>query len=126
MSDRWTAADLPDLGGRTVVITGANSGIGLVTARELARVGAHVVLAVRDQERGRTAAASITGSTELRHLDLADLASVRAFANEWKGDVDVLINNAGVMAIPERRSADGFEMQFATNHLGHFAMTNLL
>ena len=126
MSDRWTAADLPDLGGRTVVITGANSGIGLVTARELARVGAHVVLAVRDQERGRTAAASITGSTELRHLDLADLASVRAFANEWKGDVDVLINNAGVMAIPERRSADGFEMQFATNHLGHFALTNLL
>ena len=126
MSDRWTAADLPDLGGRTVVITGANSGIGLVTARELARVGAHVVLAVRDQERGRTAAASITGSTEVRHLDLADLASVRAFAHEWDGDVDVLINNAGVMAIPERRTVDGFEMQFATNHLGHFALTNLL
>ena len=126
MSDRWTAAELPDLGGRTVVITGANSGIGLVTARELARVGAHVVLAVRDQERGRTAAASITGSTEVRHLDLADLASVRAFAHEWDGDVDVLINNAGVMAIPERRTVDGFEMQFATNHLGHFALTNLL
>jgi NAD(P)-dependent dehydrogenase (short-subunit alcohol dehydrogenase family) len=126
VSDRWTAADLPDLGGRTVVITGANSGIGLVTARELARAGAHVVLAVRDQERGRTAAASITGSTEVRHLDLADLASVRGFAREWDGDVDVLINNAGVMAIPERRSADGFEMQFATNHLGHFALTNLL
>ena len=126
MSDRWTAAELPDLGGRTVVITGANSGIGLVTARELARVGAHVVLAVRDRERGRTAAASITGSTEVRHLDLADLASVRAFAHEWDGDVDVLINNAGVMAIPERRTVDGFEMQFATNHLGHFALTNLL
>ncbi|HEY5874921.1 MAG TPA: oxidoreductase, partial [Ilumatobacteraceae bacterium] len=125
-SDHWTAAELPDLGGRTVVVTGANSGIGLITARELARVSAHVVLAVRDRERGRMAAASITGSTEVRHLDLADLASVRAFAHEWKGDVDVLINNAGVMAIPERRSADGFEMQFATNHLGHFALTNLL
>ncbi len=126
MSDHWTAADLPDLGGRTVIITGANSGIGLITARELARVGAHVVLAVRDQTRGRTAAASIPGSTEVRPLDLADLASVRAFADDWDGDVDVLINNAGVMAIPERRSVDGFEMQFATNHLGHFALTNLL
>ena len=126
MSDHWTAADLPDLGGRTVIITGANSGIGLITARELARVGAHVVLAVRDQERGRTAAASIPGSTEVRRLDLADLASVRAFADDWDGDVDVLINNAGVMAIPERRTVDGFEMQFATNHLGHFALTNLL
>ena len=92
----------------------------------MARVGAHVVLAVRDQERGRAAAASITGSTEVRCLDLADLASVRAFAHEWDGDVDVLINNAGVMAIPERRTVDGFEMQFATNHLGHFALTNLL
>ena len=126
MSDHWTAADLPDLGGRTVIITGANSGIGLITARELARVGAHVVLAVRDQTRGRTAAASIPGSTEVRPLDLADLASVRAFADDWDGDVDVLINNAGVMAIPERRTVDGFEMQFATNHLGHFALTNLL
>lgn len=126
VSDHWTAADLPDLGGRTVVVTGANSGIGLITARELARVGAHVVLAVRDQERGRTAAASITGSTEVCRVDLADLASVRAFAEEWDGDVDVLVNNAGVMAIPERRTRDGFEMQFATNHLGHFALTNLL
>jgi NAD(P)-dependent dehydrogenase (short-subunit alcohol dehydrogenase family) len=126
VSLRWTAADLPDLGGWTTVVTGANSGIGLVSARELARVGAHVVLAVRDQERGRTAAASITGSTEVRQLDLADLASVRAFAQEWDGDLDVLINNAGVMAIPQRRTVDGFELQFATNHLGHFALTNLL
>jgi NAD(P)-dependent dehydrogenase (short-subunit alcohol dehydrogenase family) len=126
VSLRWTAADLPDLGGWTTVVTGANSGIGLVSARELARVGAHVVLAVRDQERGRTAAASITGSTEVRQLDLADLASVRAFAREWDGDLDVLINNAGVMATPQRRTVDGFEMQFATNHLGHFALTNLL
>jgi NAD(P)-dependent dehydrogenase (short-subunit alcohol dehydrogenase family) len=126
VSVRWTAADLPDLGGWTTVVTGANSGIGLVSARELARVGANVVLAVRDQERGRTAAASITGSTEVRRLDLADLASVRAFAQDWDGDLDVLINNAGVMAIPERRTVDGFEMQLATNHLGHFALTNLL
>jgi NAD(P)-dependent dehydrogenase (short-subunit alcohol dehydrogenase family) len=126
VSLRWTAADLPDLGGWTTVVTGANSGIGLVSARELARVGAHVVLAVRDQERGRTAAASITGSTEVRQLDLADLASVRAFAQQWDGDLDVLINNAGVMAIPQQRTVDGFESQFATNHLGHFALTNLL
>ena len=126
MSGRWTAADLPDLSGRIAVVTGANSGIGLVSARELARVGAHVVLAVRDQERGQTAAASITGSTEVRRLDLADLASVRAFAQAWDGDVDVLINNAGVMAIPERRTVDGFELQLATNHLGHFVLTNLL
>ena len=124
--DRWTAADLPDLDGRTAVVTGANSGIGLVTARELARVGAHVVLAVRDPERGRTAAASITGSSEIRLLDLADLSSVRAFAAAWDGDLDVLINNAGVMAIPERRTVDGLELQFATNHLGHFALSNLL
>jgi NAD(P)-dependent dehydrogenase (short-subunit alcohol dehydrogenase family) len=126
VSLRWTAADLPDLGGWITVVTGANSGIGLVSARELARVGAHVVLAVRDQERGRTAAASITGSTEVRQLDLADLASVRAFAREWDGDLNVLINNAGVMAIPQRRTVDGFELQLATNHLGHFALTNLL
>jgi NAD(P)-dependent dehydrogenase (short-subunit alcohol dehydrogenase family) len=126
VSERWTAADLPDLAGRTVIVTGANSGIGLVTARELARVGAHVVLAVRDEERGRTAAEGITGSTEVRRLDLADLGSVRAFAGAWDGDLDVLINNAGVMAIPRQRSVDGFEMQFATNHLGHFALTNLL
>lgn len=126
MTERWTATDLPELDGQTAVVTGANSGIGLVTARELARVGAHVVLAVRDLDRGQVAAGTITGSTEVRRLDLADLASVRDFAGAWDSDVDVLINNAGVMAIPKRRSADGFEMQFATNHLGHFALTNLL
>ncbi|MET0146580.1 MAG: oxidoreductase [Ilumatobacteraceae bacterium] len=130
MSTRWTAADLPDLGGRTVVVTGANSGIGLVTARRLAGAGAHVVMAVRDEERGRAAAATVTGSCEVRRLDLADLASVRTFAADWStstaGDLDVLLNNAGVMAIPHQRTADGFEMQFGTNHLGHFALTNLL
>jgi NAD(P)-dependent dehydrogenase (short-subunit alcohol dehydrogenase family) len=122
----WSAADLPDLTGRTIVVTGANSGIGLVAARELARAGAHVVLAVRDVARGAVAARTIEGSTDVRRLDLADLSSVRAFASGWTGDVDVLVNNAGVMAIPQRRTVDGFEMQLGTNHLGHFAVTNLL
>ena len=126
VTERWTAADLPDQTGRTVVVTGANSGIGLAAARQLARVGAHVVLAVRDEAKGRNAATTIDGSTEVRRLDLADLASVRQFADSWSGDLDVLVNNAGVMALPEQRTADGFEMQFGTNHLGHFALTNLL
>ena len=122
----WTAADLPDQTGRTVVITGANSGIGLVAARELARAGARVVLAVRDVRKGERAAATISGEREVRELDLADLASVRAFAAAWEGDLDVLVNNAGVMAVPETRTKDGFELQIGTNHLGHFALTNLL
>jgi NAD(P)-dependent dehydrogenase (short-subunit alcohol dehydrogenase family) len=125
-SHHWTAGDLPDLAGRTVVVTGANSGIGLAAARELARAGARVVLAVRDTAKGERAAAAMTGSREVRALDLADLASVRAFADAWDGDLDILINNAGVMALPQRRTADGFEMQIGTNHLGHFALTNLL
>ncbi|MFJ8162199.1 oxidoreductase [Streptomyces sp. NPDC096136] len=122
----WTAADLPPLTGRTVVVTGATSGLGTVTARELARAGAHVVLAVRDTARGRQVASTLPGSTEVRPLDLSSLSSVRAFADAWDRPLDVLVNNAGVMAVPEARSADGFEMQFATNHLGPFALTNLL
>ena len=125
-STGWTAADLPSQKGRIFIVTGANSGIGLPTARALAEAGAHVVLAVRDVAKGETAAASIAGDTEVRRLDLADLASIRAFADAWQGDVDVLINNAGVMRTPERRTADGFELQIGTNHLGHFALTNLL
>jgi len=125
-SSRWTADDLPDMRGRTVMVTGANSGLGAIAARELARAGAHVVLAVRDPRRGAAAAATMPGSTEVRALDLADLASVRAFAAQWKGPLDILVNNAGVMALPERRTADGFEMQLGTNHLGPFALTNLL
>jgi NAD(P)-dependent dehydrogenase (short-subunit alcohol dehydrogenase family) len=125
-STRWTASDLPSQKGRIFIVTGANSGIGLPTARALAEAGAHVVLAVRDVAKGETVAASIAGDTEVRRLDLADLASVRAFADAWQGDVDVLINNAGVMRTPERRTADGFELQIGTNHLGHFALTNLL
>ena len=125
-AQKWTTQDLPRLDGRTVIVTGANSGIGLAAARALGRAGARVVLAVRDLSRGETAATSIEGTTEVRRLDLADLASVREFAAGWDGDLDILINNAGVMAIPERRTADGFEMQIGTNHLGHFALTNLL
>ncbi|MDQ3936635.1 MAG: oxidoreductase [Actinomycetota bacterium] len=126
MGEKWTAADLPALGGRTFVVTGANSGIGLAAARELGRAGARVVLAVRDRSRGEEAARSIDGETEVRRLDLADLASVRAFADGWEGDLDVLVNNAGVMAVPEGRTKDGFETQIGTNHLGPFALTNLL
>jgi NAD(P)-dependent dehydrogenase (short-subunit alcohol dehydrogenase family) len=122
----WTSADLPDLTGRTAIVTGANSGIGRVAARDLAAAGAHVILAVRDTARGEAAAAPMTGSTEVRRLDLADLASVHAFADGVTTEVDLLINNAGVMAVPESRTKDGFEMQFGTNHLGHFALTNLL
>lgn len=122
----WTIADLPALDGRTVVITGANSGLGLSTARDLAGAGAHVVLAVRNEDKGRTAAESIDGSTEVRPLDLASLASVRAFAQSWDRPIDVLVNNAGVMMVPLSRTEDRFEMQLGTNHLGHFALTNLL
>jgi NAD(P)-dependent dehydrogenase (short-subunit alcohol dehydrogenase family) len=125
-TSKWTPKDLPSLSGRTYVVTGANSGIGLAAARELARAGGRVVLAVRDEQRGRDAAATIGGDTEVRRLDLANLSSVRAFADDWSGDIDVLINNAGVMAVPESRTADGFEMQIGTNHLGHFALANLL
>ncbi|HEV7808458.1 MAG TPA: oxidoreductase [Solirubrobacteraceae bacterium] len=125
-SSRWTAADTPDMTGRTVVVTGANSGLGAIAARELARAGARVVLAVRDSARGEAAAATMPGVTEVRALDLADLGSVRAFAAAWDGPLDVLVNNAGVMALPKRRTADGFEMQIGTNHLGPFALTNLL
>ncbi len=125
-SSKWTAQDLPSLENRTFVVTGANSGIGLIAARALGGAGAHVVLAVRNTAKGEEAAASIQGSTEVRPLDLADLDSVRAFADAWEGEIDVLINNAGVMAVPEQRTKDGFEMQIGTNHLGHFALTNLL
>jgi NAD(P)-dependent dehydrogenase (short-subunit alcohol dehydrogenase family) len=126
MTPRWTTADLPSQAGRTVVVTGANSGLGLATARELAGAGARVVMAVRDVARGEQAAATIDGSTEVRRLDLASLDSVRAFAAGWTGDLDVLINNAGIMMVPAGVTADGFELQFGTNHLGHFALTNLL
>ncbi len=125
----WTAADLPSFAERTVVVTGANSGLGEVTARELARVGARVILAVRNTDKGNAAAAGMTGDVDVRKLDLQDLASVRAFADGFSGPgdaVDVLINNAGIMAVPYAQTVDGFESQIGTNHLGHFALTNLL
>jgi NAD(P)-dependent dehydrogenase (short-subunit alcohol dehydrogenase family) len=123
---KWTADQIRSQTGRTVIVTGANSGIGRVTAATLAAKGARVVLAVRDLDRGRQAAAQMSGEVEVRRLDLADLASVHEFAEMWQQPVDVLINNAGIMALPERRTADGFELQFGTNHLGPYALTNLL
>ena len=117
-----------DLSGRRVVVTGGASGLGLGTARALAAVGARLTLAVRDLPAGRSAAEAITAATgntavDVRRLDLADLGSVAAFTADWTGPLDVLINNAGVMALPGlRRSAEGAELQFAVNHLGHFAL----
>ncbi|WP_327684365.1 oxidoreductase [Streptomyces sp. NBC_00467] len=128
----WSTSDIPDQHGRTAVVTGANSGIGLVTARELARKGARVVLACRSESRGREAEsvirAEVSGAdVEFRPLDLADLTSVRDFAASYPYDrLDLLINNAGVMALPHSVTADGFETQFGINHLGHFALTGLL
>jgi len=136
MSDdaRWSAADIPHQSGRIAIVTGANSGLGSETALALARRGAHVVLACRDAAKAQSAlqairAASPAASAEVMGLDLASLASVRAFAEAFvaqHGRLDLLCNNAGVMAIPRRRTADGFEMQLGTNHLGHFALTGLL
>jgi NAD(P)-dependent dehydrogenase (short-subunit alcohol dehydrogenase family) len=123
---------LPDQHGRIAVITGANSGIGLEAARELARAGAHVVMACRDTTKGDVAAATIrkeiaSGELDVAALDLASLDSVRAFAERYPHDrVDLLINNAGVMVPPYTKTADGFELQFGTNHLGHFALSGLL
>ncbi|MEU2430364.1 oxidoreductase [Streptomyces sp. NPDC007861] len=128
----WTTRDIPDQSGRTAVVTGANSGIGLVTARELARRGARVVLACRSEARGKEAEELVRqqvpgADAEFRPLDLADLASVRRFAESYESaTLDLLINNAGVMALPYGKTADGFETQFGVNHLGHFALTGLL
>ena len=131
----WTEADLPDLTGRRAVVTGANSGLGFETARALAQHGASVTLAVRSVPKGQDALARIraaapAATVTVEELDLASLASVRAFAQRWTAanpdGLHLLVNNAGVMAIPRRETADGFEMQLGTNHLGHFALTGLL
>ncbi|MFI6171259.1 oxidoreductase [Nocardia sp. NPDC051052] len=122
---RWDTSNLPDQGGRTFIVTGANSGLGAATVRALAGAGAHVVLACRNVAKAEQVAAPLGDRAVVRKLDLADLASVREFA-EATDRADVLINNAGVMALPELRTADGFEMQVGTNHLGHFALTGLL
>ncbi|TMB66933.1 MAG: SDR family NAD(P)-dependent oxidoreductase [Chloroflexi bacterium] len=135
MTPKWTAADIPDQHGRTAVVTGANSGIGFFAARELARAGARVLLAVRNAEKGAEAARAIQAAVpnaeiEIGSLDLASLASVRSFADWFAREhdgLDLLINNAGTMAFsPRRETADGFEMSLGTNHLGHFALTGLL
>src|SRR5947209_544513 len=135
MTDKWTPAQIPDQHGRVAVVTGANSGIGFFAARELARAGARVVLAVRNADKGaeagRDIAAAVPGAeVEVAPLDLASLDSVRSFAEQFKAandGLDVLINNAGVMAAsPRQQTADGFELQFGTNHVGHFALTGLL
>jgi NAD(P)-dependent dehydrogenase (short-subunit alcohol dehydrogenase family) len=123
---KWTAADIPDLSGKFAVVTGANSGIGLEAARELARAGAQVALASRNVAKGESAAAEIGDGARFEQLDLASLDSVRAFADKVSGPIDLLVNNAGVMAPPRRLTADGFESQIGTNHLGHFALTGLL
>jgi NAD(P)-dependent dehydrogenase (short-subunit alcohol dehydrogenase family) len=126
----WTADRIPNQHGRVAVVTGANSGLGLVTATELARHGAHVVLAVRNTAAGLQAAGRIGGDVQVRELDLASLDSVRAFAAKLAADhptIDLLVNNAGVVLLgPRRASADGFELQLGTNMLGHFALTGLL
>jgi NAD(P)-dependent dehydrogenase (short-subunit alcohol dehydrogenase family) len=122
----FSTQDIPSMTGRTVIVTGANSGIGRAAATALAAAGARVVLAVRNTDKGQAAAAQMPGTTEVRRLDLASLASIREFAAGWDGTIDLLINNAGIMIPPLSRTADGFELQFGTNHLGHFALTNLL
>ncbi len=130
----WTASQIPDLTGRVAVVTGANSGLGAITARELAQHGCRVVLAVRDTGKGQGAARQIRAAipaaqAEVRELDLSSLASVRAFAAGLAAEIpalNLLVNNAGIMATPPRRTADGYELQFGTNYLGHFALTGLM
>lgn len=134
ITSTWTTADIPNLTGKTVIVTGANSGLGYEVTLALATKGAHVVMACRNAEKGEQAAALVrkqqpNASLVIMELDLASLASVRRFAHAFQqqyATLDILCNNAGLMAIPRRETADGFEMQFGTNHLGHFALTGLL
>ena len=131
---KWTTKDIPDQSGKIAIVTGANSGIGFEAAKALAAKGAHVVMACRNMEKGEKAVDDIRAATPaaqlaLKQLDLADLGSVRTFAADYQAQhsqLHMLINNAGVMALPYRTTEDGFEMQFGTNHLGHFALTGLL
>lgn len=131
---KWTTADMPSLKGKTAVVTGANSGLGLYTSIGLAQAGAEVVMACRSPDKAAKALAEVRArapgaKVEVMPLDLADLASVRAFAESFKAQhprLDLLVNNAGVMAIPYAKTRDGFEMQIGTNHFGHFALTGLL
>jgi NAD(P)-dependent dehydrogenase (short-subunit alcohol dehydrogenase family) len=134
MTNKWTQNDIPDQQGKLIIVTGGNSGIGYEAAMALAGRNAHVILAVRSMDKGEEAAREIRqrhpqAQVTVMTLDLADLKSVRAFAGSFLAShdrLDILINNAGVMALPARKTVDGFEMQFGTNHLGHFALTGLL
>ncbi|MFX1252918.1 MAG: oxidoreductase [Promethearchaeota archaeon] len=134
MTSKWTAENIPDLTGKIAIVTGANSGIGYETARALVHKGATVILACRNKDKGEAAVRQIDqeyleAKVELMQLDLADLASVRRFADEFTSHYDrigILINNAGIMTTPFGKTVDGFELQFGTNHLGHFALTGLL
>lgn len=131
---KWTSKDMPDLNSKNIVVTGANSGIGFEVTRKLAEKGANVVMACRSLERGGKAKEKLeqeleNPSLEVRKLDLADLSSVKEFAEEYRANnekLDLLCNNAGVMAIPRQETVDGFEKQFGVNHLGHFALTGYL
>ncbi|MBB1198042.1 SDR family NAD(P)-dependent oxidoreductase [Curtobacterium flaccumfaciens pv. flaccumfaciens] len=129
MTHDWTEQQIPDQVGRVAIVTGANTGLGFETARMLANHGATVILAVRDVEKGQRAAARMTGDVRVRPLDLTSLDSVRSAASDLRNEherIDLLINNAGVMYTPKKITTDGFELQFGTNHLGHFALTGLL
>src|SRR5207302_10025694 len=134
MSTKWLPAEMPDQSGRIAVVTGANSGLGRIVARELAARGANLVLACRDEAKGRSTAKEIKAARpaakiQVAALDLADLSSVRSFSERFRAGhdrLDLLVNNAGIMAAPYARTADGFELQLGTNHLGHFALTGLL
>ena len=129
MSGNWTEQHIPDQHGRVAIVTGANTGLGFETARMLAARGATVVLAVRNTEKGRQAAARMTGDVSVQALDLTSLDSIRSAAADLRAAhprIDLLINNAGVMYTPRQTTAEGFELQFGTNHLGHFALTGLL
>ena len=126
MTTQWSPSRLGNLSGKRIIVTGATNGVGLGTARLLAQAGAHVILAVRNTQLGAQRAAEIGGSTSVAKLDLADLSSVRAFPDQFDGDVDILINNAGAVVQHRTDTVDGFEMTMGTNFLGPFALTNLM
>jgi NAD(P)-dependent dehydrogenase (short-subunit alcohol dehydrogenase family) len=134
LSKKWTSANIPDLTGKVIIVTGANSGVGYETAKELARKGAQTIFACRSMQKGQTAIDLIrqeipTAPVEIMPLDLASLASVRTFAETFKSKfdrLDILVNNAGILWVPYGKTEDGFERQFGTNYLGHFALTGLL
>jgi len=126
MMAKWTTAEMPAMTGKTVVVTGGSSGIGLIAAGVFATAGAHVIVAVRNIQKGQNAARTMSGDVEVRLLDVSDLTSVRDFATEWTGHLDILVNNAGIMDVPLTRTTDHLDLQTATNSFGPFLLTNLL